>query len=47
MESSIFTLALGHFYARVVLKMISVDQMSIYKVEKNATLYFKKKTYVE
>ena len=40
MESSIFTLALLHFYSRIVLKRVSADQMVIYrKFEKNITLY--------
>ena len=39
MESSIFTLALVHFYSRILLKRISADQMVIYrKVENNNTL---------
>ena len=43
-EWSIFNLALVHFYSRIVLKRTSADQMVIYrKVEKNATLYAKKK----
>ena len=48
MESSIFTLALVHFYSRIVLKKISADQLVIYrKVEKNSTLYAKKKADIK
>ena len=48
MESSIFTLALVHFYSRIVLKRISADQLVIYrKVEKNTTLYAKKKADIK
>ena len=48
MESTVFTLALVHFFSRIVLKRISADQMVIYrKVERNTILYAKKKADVK